>query len=220
MNEIGHQNDWEEDEIAAHFEMETVEQLQAISDPIRYRMVQLLREKSMTGAQLARALNLSRPRAHYYLKTLVDSSLVTLVGEKIENGMVGKYYRSIANYFSYDNLAMESREKSADDPEMLLIYKAISDFALTLLETSRDNILQSEELVKGYHFNFETTLTEEQHTLINNEIRALAEHLIQIKHENRQKRDPEANLHFRTTVFFTPVPRSRVNSERPNNNLD
>jgi DNA-binding transcriptional ArsR family regulator len=214
INEIEH-FDWEEQEIASHFELETVEQLQAISDPIRYRMVLLLREKAMTGAQLARALGLSRSRAHYYLKTLVDSGLVTLRGEKIDNGLIGKYYRSIANYFSYDRLASQSREKPADDPASILIYKAISNFALTVLETSRDNILQSEELARGYHFNFESDLTEEQYNIIINEIKTLADHLIKIKHENQQKRDPNASLLFRTTVFFTPIPRNPILFEPP-----
>ena len=80
-NENPDQAQWENEEIAPRFELKTIEQLQAVAEPIRYRMVLLLREQPMTGAQLARALGLSRARAHYYLKSLVDSGLVAFRGE-------------------------------------------------------------------------------------------------------------------------------------------
>jgi len=205
-------NDEITEEIDSHFELEKVEQLQAISDPIRYRMILLLRNKAMTGAQLARALNLSRSRAHYYLKTLVDSDLVRYRGEKIDNGMIGKYYRARASYFSYDNLASQSREVPPSDPLAVQIFKAISDFAVTVLETSRNNIHVSEEMARGYHFNFETNLTEAQYDAILGEIRSIVDHLIAIKRQNQLSKD-KANLHFRTTIFFTPTPRNPIQSE-------
>lgn len=201
-----------EEEIEAQYELQTVEQLQAISDPIRYRMILLLRTKAMTGAQLARAMNLSRPRAHYYLKTLVDSGLVRFLGERIDNGMIGKYYRAIANYFSYDQLAARSRENPTS-PESLQIFKSITDFAMTVLETSRDNIHVSEDMALGYHFTFETGLTTEQHKMIVGEIRALVEHLIAIKKLNHAQKARNANLHFRTTIFFTPSPRNPIQDD-------
>jgi DNA-binding transcriptional ArsR family regulator len=200
--------DWQEEEIIPRFELETVEQLQAIAEPIRYRMILLLRDRAMTGAQLARSLDLSRPRAHYYLKSLADVGLVKLKGEQISNGMIGKYYRAIANYFSYDCLAAQWREKQPGDPAALKIFKAISDFALTVLETSRDNIMQSEELARGYHSNFETALTDEQYESIMTDLRNIYERLMEIRRQNRAEKDLLPTTTFRTTIFFTPMPRA------------
>jgi DNA-binding transcriptional ArsR family regulator len=200
-------NDWQDEEISPRFELESVEQLQAISEPIRYRMILLLRDKAMTGAQLARSLHLSRPRAHYYLKSLADVGLVKLRGEQVSNGMIGKYYRAIANYFSYDCLAAQWRERQPGDPEALKIFKAISDFALTVLETSRDNILQSEELARGYHSNFETALTVEQYESILTDLRNIYDRLMEIRRQNRANKSLSPTTTFRTTIFFTPMPR-------------
>jgi len=201
-----------DEDIEALYELETVEQLQAISDPIRYRIILLLRDKSMTGAQLARALELSRPRAHYYLKTLIDVGLVSFQGERVDNGMIGKYYRAIANYFSYDHLANQSRVDPTS-PESLQIFKSITDFAMTVLETSRDDIHVSEDMARGYHFTFESNLTEEQYESILSEIRTMVDHLISYKKENHAQKNKDANLHFRTTIFFTPSLRNPIQND-------
>jgi DNA-binding transcriptional ArsR family regulator len=206
-------DNWQEEEINPRYELETVEQLQAISEPIRYRMILMLRERAMTGAQLARSLDLSRPRAHYYLKSLAEVGLVKLKGAKISNGMIGKYYRAIANYFSYDSLAAQWREKQPGDPEALKIFKAISDFALTVLETSRDNIMQSEELARGYHSNFETALTEEQYESIMTDLRNIYERLMEIRRQNHTDENLPPTTTFRTTIFFTPMPRPAAPQE-------
>jgi len=206
MNNEHEKYEWEDEDIKPRFELETVEQLQAVSDPIRYRMILLLRESAMTGAQLARALDLSRSRAHYYLKSLVDSNLVVFRGEKIANGMIGKYYRAIANYFSYDNLASRTIDQNAEGTEAIQIYKAISDFAITMMETSRD-LLRSDALAqRGYHFSIEANLTEDQYEEVMTEIRKIVQHLVEMKSKNHKQKREDASLPFRTTIFFTPVP--------------
>lgn len=195
------------EEIDVRFELQTADQLQAISDPIRYRMILLLRKEAMTGAQLSRALNLSRARAHYYLKTLVDSGLVCFRGERFDNGLVGKYYRAIASYFSYDHLAEKLSKMNPSDPEAITIIKSINQFATTLLETNRDDIQVSKELARAYYSNLDTSLTEEQYHTIVCEIRNLVNHLVAIKKENSAKRLDETNHSFRTTIFFSPIPK-------------
>lgn len=201
------------EEIDAFYELQTADQLQAISDPIRYRIILLLRQQAMTGAQLSRALNLSRARAHYYLKTLVDSGLVRFRGERLDNGLVGKYYRAIANYFSYDKLAGELSKMNPTDPKAIQIFKSINAFAITLLETNRSDMKITEELARAYYFNLDTNLTEEQHNDILCEIRELVNHLVAIKRENSAHPTPEARLNFRTTLFFTPIPQNPLPEE-------
>jgi DNA-binding transcriptional ArsR family regulator len=56
--------------------LERIEQLEAIADPIRYRMCLMMTEPR-TGAQLARALGITRARAHYHLNKLKEVGLVT-----------------------------------------------------------------------------------------------------------------------------------------------
>jgi hypothetical protein len=167
----------------------------------------------MTGAQLSRALNLSRARAHYYLKTLVDSGLVRFRGERIDNGLVGKYYRAIANYFSYDQLAGELAKMNPSDPKAIQIIKSINDFSITLLEMNRSDMKISEELAQAYYFNLDTSLTEEQHNDILCEIRALVNHLVAIKRENSAHPNPDARLNFRTTLFYSPIPKNPLPRE-------
>ena len=206
-------------EIPDYYELENADQLLAISDPIRYKMILYLREKSMTGAQLARKLNMSRPRAHYHLKILVNTGLVELEEERIINGMIGKFYQAIAHYFSYDNLTEKIKEKNPGDPEAINTYKAISAFAFTVLETSRDNLVNDrheEDLAEAFQFNFDSNLTFEQFEIIRQELRDVASHLMQMKKENKS---PEKTglQNFRTTIFFTPLPKITIENDENEN---
>jgi hypothetical protein len=128
--------------------------------------------------------------------------------------MIGKYYRAIANYFSYDDLASRTIEKQPEDPEAIKIYKAISDFAVTMMETSRD-LLQTDALAKrGYHFSIEALLTEGQYEEIMVEIKEIVAHLVNMKSENHRLKREDATMPFRTTIFFTPVPRNPMKLEQ------
>ena len=84
-----------------YFIIDTIEQLRAFSLPIRYQMLNLLALKSMTGAQLARALKMPRQRLHYHLKLLRKEGLIVRVDGHVDQGVVEKYYRSVAENFSF-----------------------------------------------------------------------------------------------------------------------
>ena len=66
--------------------LENIEQLEAISDPIRFRMYSQMMEPK-TGAQLARALDISRARAHYHLGILKECGLAVFHGKGMSHGI-------------------------------------------------------------------------------------------------------------------------------------
>lgn len=82
------------------FVIEEYEQLKAISDPFRAKILSHLIEKPYTGQQLAQLLELSRSKIHYHLNELEKNGLIRIVRTEVKNGIVQKFYRSVARSFA------------------------------------------------------------------------------------------------------------------------
>lgn len=84
---------------AAYFDVRSIEQLKAFTDPLRVRILGVLARRVASNKQLAEVLEQPQPRVFHHLKTLLDLGLVRLVDTEIKGGNVEKYYRSIAHQF-------------------------------------------------------------------------------------------------------------------------
>lgn len=80
--------------------IEEYEQLKAISDPFRAKILSHLIEKPYTGQQLAQLLELSRSKIHYHLNELEKNGLILIVRTEVKNGIIQKFYRSVARSFA------------------------------------------------------------------------------------------------------------------------
>lgn len=72
-------------------------------DPMRRAILNLLREKPMTQAQLAGELGLSDPSLNYHMKILRANRLVTITKKVAEgHGIIQKFFSPAAYLFVYD----------------------------------------------------------------------------------------------------------------------
>lgn len=79
--------------------LEHYEQLKSLSDPLRCRIVSLLISKSYTGQQLSHELEIPRAKIHYHLNELEKNGLIAVVKNEVKNGIIQKFYRSVARGF-------------------------------------------------------------------------------------------------------------------------
>ncbi|MCS1352153.1 winged helix-turn-helix domain-containing protein [Mechercharimyces sp. CAU 1602] len=87
------------------FQLDRYEQLKAISDPLRIRMLLHLIERAYTGQQLAKKLEHSRSRIHYHLGELEKNGLISLVRKEEKKGIVQKFYQAVAiDFYISDSL--------------------------------------------------------------------------------------------------------------------
>jgi len=93
------------------------------------------------------------------------------------------------------------------------ILKAINNFALTVLETSRQNILTSEEVPLGYYSSVETALTKEQYDEITAELRKVAARLVEYKQKNNLENGAHPLTNYRATFFFIPLHTSPLSQD-------
>lgn len=84
------------EDIPELYNLETVEQLRAIADPLRVRIVDALSQRALTATGLGEALGLPANKAHYHVRELEKVGLARLVETREKGGILEKYYRAVA----------------------------------------------------------------------------------------------------------------------------
>lgn len=81
------------------YKIQTHEQLKAIADPLRTKMLMNLVKQEYTGQQLAEMLGITRNNIYFHLKELEKHQVIQVVRKEEKNGIVQKYYRAVASRF-------------------------------------------------------------------------------------------------------------------------
>ena len=79
--------------------IDTPEGLKAFTDPLRLRVLNILRQRAATNQQVADTLGEPHAKVLYHVRILLDAGLIRLVDQQIKGGNVEKYYRAIAALF-------------------------------------------------------------------------------------------------------------------------
>lgn len=92
-----------------HYKIDSIEQLRAIADALRMRIVETLQEQPMTVTQLGDALGEAPAKIHYHVRELEKVGLLKLVETREKGGILEKYYQPIARDFSVaDSLFLQT----------------------------------------------------------------------------------------------------------------
>lgn len=161
-----------------------------------------------TGAQLARALGISRARAHYHLKILKEVGLVTFYGEGNSHGITEKYYQMVAHYLDSSKLIPKDQPSLIPNEITLRSFKAAVKFIANLLDTSREGISRlkvHEGLGMGFHYTLNTRLTPDQFRLVRDELVTLKNRIIDMERANERSDESLPLVNCRTTLFLTPM---------------
>lgn len=76
------------------------QQLKAFTDPLRIRVLNVLKQRAATNQQIADALGEPHAKVLYHVRFLLETGLIRLVDQQIKGGNVEKYYRAVARLFS------------------------------------------------------------------------------------------------------------------------
>jgi DNA-binding transcriptional ArsR family regulator len=96
------------------FVIEEYEQLKAVSDPFRTKILSHLIEKAYTGQQLAQLLELARSKIHYHLNELEKNGFIRVVKTEVKNGIIQKFYRAVAWSFIPGDRLLPHRSEVED----------------------------------------------------------------------------------------------------------
>jgi DNA-binding transcriptional ArsR family regulator len=85
------------------YEIDSIEQLRAIADVLRIRIVDVLHDQPMTVTQLGDVLGEAPAKIHYHVRELEKVGLLRLVETREKGGILEKYYQPVARDFSVSN---------------------------------------------------------------------------------------------------------------------
>lgn len=96
------------------------EQLRALADDQRHRIVALLRERAMSTTELAEAIGLAKGTVAHHLKVLESAGLVKVVRTRRVRALTESFYGRVARLFvlkSADEKQIRVRLRAADAAE-------------------------------------------------------------------------------------------------------
>ncbi|MBG9838716.1 MULTISPECIES: ArsR/SmtB family transcription factor [Bacillus cereus group] len=114
----------------------TYSQLKALSDPLRAEMMIRLCERPYTGQLLSEKFGISRAKIHYHLKELEKNGLIEIVYTEEKNGIIQKFYQSVAKGFT----------PAADLlPHLEILSESSRQIFLQMIERTKSQILAAPE---------------------------------------------------------------------------
>ena len=84
------------EDIPETYDLETIEQLRSVADPLRIRIYEALAVNPRTATQVGEELDEPAPKTHYHVRELERVGLVRLVETRERGGILEKYYRAVA----------------------------------------------------------------------------------------------------------------------------
>ncbi len=87
-------------EIADTLVVEQFDQLRAIADPLRSRILEQLVQRPMTMSQLGEVFGETTATMHYHVRELEKYGFLRLVEKRERGGFIEKYYRAVAREIS------------------------------------------------------------------------------------------------------------------------
>lgn len=201
-------NDVEEYKIDEKYYVENLDQMEAFSSRIRFKMIAKLSDRPKTSAQLARDVGISRPKAHYHLQVLVKLGLASFVYEKLVNGIMEKYYIGKAHFYCFDRL----NHYAAKHPEEIQYANKLNqiknDFLINLLDFSRDNNFpvtdETNPQENNFLFNFSCHMTDEQTAQINMKLSELSRMILDIHAQNIDRPDYAELPNYMNMLLLIP----------------
>ena len=132
------------------FTLTTYSQLKAMSDPLRVEMMMRLCERPYTGQLLSEKFGISRAKIHYHLKELEKNSLIEIVYTEEKNGIIQKFYQSVAKGFT-----------PATDllPHLEIVSESGRQIFLQMIERTKSQILAAPEEALHYEMQVKTQLS-------------------------------------------------------------
>lgn len=123
------------------YEIENVEQLRAVADLLRLRIIDVLVKQPMTVTQLGDMLGEAPAKMHYHVRELEKVGLLKLVETREKGGILEKYYQPIARELSVN----EALLSAPSDESTAMLRTLLGQISESFLREFRRTVEQKSE---------------------------------------------------------------------------
>ena len=196
--------------------IESLDQVKAIADPLRMRLLEAFSQKPMTTKQVAQLLREKPTKLYHHVEALEHAGLLELIETRPNRGTTEKYYQPVARQFTVRRHLL-----SVALPEQYPIGEITEIFTGALEETAAEIrasadacLLQPEEDTEDVVFSrFHIAGTKAQICEVMKKLREFIG-------ESRAIQDERGAVHYGLTVAFYPVPKLSKRSVKNKKNLN
>jgi DNA-binding transcriptional ArsR family regulator len=186
-------------DLPARLPITTMEQMKAIADPTRDRMLGIIQQQPATAKQIADKLKMAPGTINHHLQVLEAAGLAKIVARRLIRGIVAKYYTRTARIFEYSFAPEIVSEESID---------------LQMLTRARNEYTES--LAAGEDYLSTARTSSPRARLSPERIRAFDERLKALINEFIQEPyDPRGEVYTLFTAFFKSPPYIQTMPEPP-----
>jgi DNA-binding transcriptional ArsR family regulator len=97
------------------FMIDTLDTLKVVADPLRLRILELLRGQPHTVKQLAAALRTPLKKLYYHVNLLEEHGLIRVLSTRVVSGIIEKQYQVTAYRLSVDRTLLSPASEAQDD---------------------------------------------------------------------------------------------------------
>ncbi|MGI8485374.1 MAG: ArsR/SmtB family transcription factor [Thermomicrobiales bacterium] len=119
------------------------ETLRLIADPLRLRVLELLRQEPRTVTELADLLDVQRTKLYYHVKLLEAHDLIVVDETRLVSGITEKRYRVTAYRLSVDKTMLGSPD-SGDAPLDVYLSMVLDEVATEIRRSVRSGLIDLE----------------------------------------------------------------------------
>jgi len=176
-----------------NYEIETNEQLRAIADMRRARILELLRDQPMTVTQLGELMGEAPAKIHYHVRELEKVGLLRLAETREKGGILEKYYQPIAREISVEKQLFAG----PPDEAMAAIGTLINQIKEGFQRAFRAAREQKDEHPKLMIGTIYTYITDEER-------KQLAKQVLELLKPYENRRGIEGEQEILTTILSYP----------------
>jgi DNA-binding transcriptional ArsR family regulator len=138
------------------FIIDNLETLKVVADPLRLKLIELLRSAPHSVKQLAGALHTPLKKLYYHVNLLEEHGLIRVASTRVVSGIIEKQYQVTAYRLSVDRSLLSPDDTAGDSLDAFL--SMILDHAKSeikkgvragLIEPSKEKSLQERGLLLG-----------------------------------------------------------------------
>jgi len=113
-------------------------QLKALSDPLRVRILQGFAGGSRTVREVASAIGTRQSRLYHHIAILEAAGLIEIVDTRSVRGTVEKHYRAAASRFEVDGSVFSGDEREGLEPDRVrMVSSILSQVRVEILDAQR-----------------------------------------------------------------------------------